>query len=133
MIAVNDANPDKPLRLLTSLLDLEAAQITALYRKRWQVELFFRWLKMYGHYTHLLSHTKAGAAWTFYVAVIGVTLLALHNGRRPSKYDLAMLSIVAAGGATLEDILPILKRRGRERELARLRDAKRRRSHPHSK
>ena len=39
VIAVNDANPDKPLRLLTSLLDLEAMVITALYRKHWQVEL----------------------------------------------------------------------------------------------
>ncbi len=133
VIAVNDANPDKPMRLLTSLLDLDATQITALYRKRWQIELFFRWLKMYGQYTHLLSGAKAGAAWTFYVAAIGVTLLALHHGRRPSKYDLAMLSIVAAGGATLEDILPILKRRHREREVARLRDAKRRKSHTPSK
>lgn len=132
VIAVNDADPLKPLRLLTSLMDLYAWQITALYRKRWQVELFFRWLKIHGHYTHLLSHNKDGAAWTFYIAVIGVTLLALHNGHRPGKYDLAMLSIVAAGGATLDDILPILKRRHRESELARIRDAKRRRSHKKS-
>jgi len=129
VIVVNDADPLKPIRLLTSLLDLHAWQIAALYRKRWQVELFFRWLKIHGQYTHLLSNNKDGAAWTFYVAIIGVTLLALHNGRRPSKYDLAMLSVVAAGGATLDDILPILKRRHRERELARIRDAKRRRSH----
>jgi hypothetical protein len=129
VIAVNDADPDRPMRLLTSLLDLEATAITALYRKRWQVELFFRWLKQYGRFTHLLSGARAGAAWTFYVAAIGVTLLALHQGRRPSKYDLAMLSIVGNGGATLEQILPILKRRHRERELARVRDGKRRRSH----
>ena len=88
---------------------------------------------MYGQFTRLLSGAKTGAAWTFYVAAIGVTLLALHQGRRPGKYDLAMLSIVAAGGATLEDILPILERRHRERELARQRDAKRRRSHTPSK
>jgi hypothetical protein len=129
VIAINDADSLRPMRLLTSLLDLHAWQITALYRKRWQVELFFRWLKIHGQYMHLLSGNKDGAAWTFYVAVIGVTLLALHNGRRPSKYDLAMLSVVAAGGATLDDILPILKRRHHERELARIRDAKRRRSH----
>lgn len=70
--------------------------------------------------------------WAFYVAVIGVTLLALVGDRRPSKYDMGMLSIVAAGGATLEDILPILNRRHRERELARIRDAKRRQSHKNS-
>jgi transposase len=133
VIVANDADPLKPMRLLSSLTDLGAYQIAALYRKRWQIELFFRWLKMYGNYTHLISHDKDGAAWAFYVAAIGVTLLAIVGNRRPSKYDLAMLSIVAAGGATLEDILPILKRRHRERDLARIRDAKRRRSHVKSK
>jgi hypothetical protein len=132
VIVANDADPAKPLRLLTSLLDLDAHQIAALYRKRWQVELFFRWLKMYGQYTHLISHEKKGAAWGFYVAVIGITLLAIVGQRRPSKYDLSMLSIVAAGGATLDEILPILKRRHRERDLARIRDANRRKSHTKS-
>jgi transposase len=129
VIVTNDADPDKPMRLLSSLMNLGADQIAALYRKRWQVELFFRWLKMYGNYTHLISHDKDGAAWAFYIAVIGVTLLAIVGDRRPSKYDLAMLSIVAAGGATLEDIVPILQRRHRERDLAKIRDAKRRKSH----
>jgi transposase len=129
VVVANDADPAKPMRLLTSLLDLPARQIGALYRKRWQVELFFRWLKMYGNYTHLISHDQGGATWAFYVAAIGVTLLALTGDRRPSKYDLALLSIVAAGGATLDEILPILRRRHRDRDLARARDAKRRRSH----
>ncbi len=133
VLVTNDADPAKPLRLLTSLMDLEAWQIGALYRKRWQVELFFRWFKMYGQYNHLLSHSPSGATWTFYIAVIGVVLLALYKGRRPSKYDLALLSIVANGGATLDDILPILERRHRERDMARARDAKRRRSHAPAK
>jgi hypothetical protein len=133
VIVTNDADPDKPMRLLSSLMDLGAYQIAALYRKRWQVELFFRWLKMYGNYTHLISHDQNGAAWAFYIAAIGVTLLAIIGQRRPSKYDLAMLSIVATGGATLEEIVPILNRRHRERDLAKIRDAKRRQSHVKSK
>jgi len=122
----NDADPQKPLRLLTSLRDLPAAQVALLYRQRWQVELFFRWLKTYGHFTRLLSHDRAGGAWGFYVSVIGVVLLALYEGRAPSKYDLALLSVVACRGATLQQILPILRRRHRERELARIADARRR-------
>ena len=66
------------------------------------------------------------------MAAIGVTLLALTGDRRPSKYDPAMLSIVAAGGATLDDILPILRHR-RERDPARACDAKRRQSHAKAK
>jgi hypothetical protein len=133
VIAVNDADPDKPLRLLTSLLELPARLVPALYRKRRQVELFFRWFKLYGNYTRLLSHDQDGAAWSFYVAAIGVTLLALMGNRRPNKYDMARRSIVAAGGARLEDVLPILERRFQEREKARLYDARRRQSHPKSR
>lgn len=132
VVVANDADPDKPMRLLTSLLEPPAFQIGALYRQRWQIELFFRWLKMYGNFGHLISHNQDGAAWAFYVAAIGVTLLALMNNRRPSKYDLAMLSIVANGGATLEEIVPILEDRHRECERTRLRDAKRRQSHAKS-
>ena len=74
---------------------------------------------------YILMHEILPALWVS----IGVTLLAIIGQRRPSKYDLAMLSIVAAGGATLEEIVPILNRRHRERDLAKIRDAKRRQSH----
>jgi hypothetical protein len=45
----------------------------------------------------------------------------LHTGYRPSKYMLAMLSI----GAELDDILPILRERERQCEVARLSAARR--------
>jgi hypothetical protein len=41
-----------------------------------------------------------------------------------SKYAYAMLSLVAAGGATLQEIIPILQRRERECELQRQRVAR---------
>lgn len=36
---------EKPIILLTDLLDRTATEIGAMYRKRWQIELFFRFLK----------------------------------------------------------------------------------------
>ena len=127
---IDQSDPTQTLRLLTSITDMTAAQIARLYRWRWQIELYFRWLKTYAHFDHLLSHSQKGAEWAFYISVIGVVLLALYEGKAPRKYDLAMLSIVVAGGATLEEILPILRRRHRERELAGARDARRTQSHP---
>jgi hypothetical protein len=41
-------SPDEPggvIRLLTNLHGEEAWAIALIYRHRWQVELFFRWLK----------------------------------------------------------------------------------------
>ena len=121
--------PDQPgetVRLLTNLLDLEAWGIGTLYRYRWQVELFFRWLKVYAHFDHLLSESRPGILLSFYVAVIGVLLSYLHTGVQPSKYAFSLLGLVASGAATLEDIAPILAERERRIALERARLARRR-------
>lgn len=114
------------VRLLTNLLDLSAEAITELYRHRWQIELFFRWLKCYAHFDHLLSHSRAGVLLNFYVVLIGVLLMYLHTGGRPSKYALMLLGMVAHSGGSLTDILPILRERERQCERDRKSAAARR-------
>ncbi len=122
------ASPDEPggtIRLLTNLLDVEAWVIGLLYRYRWQVELFFRWLKCFANFAHLITHSREGVLLSFYVAVIGVMLMYLHTGAKPSKYAFSLLSM-AAGGATLEEIMPILAERERRCALDRASAARRR-------
>lgn len=116
----------KKLRLITNLHDVSALTIALLYQQRWQVELFFRWFKSFGNFGHLISHSSEGALAHLYVTIIGVLLMYLHTGYRPSKYMFAMLSQVAAGGATLEEIIPILRERERRKELDRQSAARRR-------
>jgi hypothetical protein len=112
-------SPDEPggtIRLLTNLLDVEAWVIGILYRYRWHVELFFRWLKCFANFAHLISESRQGVLLSFYVAVIGVLLMYLQTGAKPSKYAFSLLGLVASGGATLEEIVPILAER--ERRIA---------------
>ena len=119
-------DPDRPIHLLTSLRDLDASVIGLLYRHRWQIELFFRWLKSYARFDHLISHNREGVLLHFYVAVIGVTLMYLHMGHRPSKYLFTMMGMVANGSATLEEVLPILRERERQCQMQRERVARKR-------
>lgn len=121
----NPDEPDKPVRLLTDLLDLSAAQIGLLYHHRWQVELFFRWLKVYANFDHLMSHGKNGVLLSFYVAVIGTVLMCLRQNRAPNKYDVMLLSMAACGNGTYADLAPIMARRARSCELARISQQKR--------
>ena len=123
-LVIADPATGKPIRVLTSLLELPAHIIGLLYRHRWQIELFFRWLKVIACFRHLISHSANGLSLQFYVAVIGTLLMYAHTGRRPSKYAFSLLSCVAGGQARLEEILPILERREREREVARARLAR---------
>jgi hypothetical protein len=126
VVILDPRNPGKPVRLLTNLLDVPAELVGDVYRWRWQIELFFRWLKVHAHFRHVISHGANGLTTWFYVAVIGVLLMYLHTGRKMSKYAYNMLCLVAQGGATLADVLPILERRERERDLDRQRLARKR-------
>jgi hypothetical protein len=125
-VVLRDPQTGKSIRVLTSLMDVPAYLIGVLYRHRWQIELFFRWLKVWGNFEHLISHSRNGLTIQFYVAVIGVLLTYLSTGHRVSKYAVSLLTFVAAGQATLEDILPILEKREREKQLERARLARKR-------
>jgi hypothetical protein len=114
------------MRLVTNLLDVPPEAVAELYRHRWQIELFFRWLKCYAHFDHLISHSRSGVLLNFYVVVIGVLLMYLHTGGRPSKYALVLLGLVANSGGSLESILPILRERERQCERDRKSAAARR-------
>jgi hypothetical protein len=116
----------KKLRLLTTLLDLSARQIGELYRYRWQIELFFRWLKIHANFAHLTSHSRNGITLSFYVAVIGAMLMCLHTQRSLSKYGYNLLSMVAAGWGSVADMLPILQEQERRSQRERERVAKKR-------
>ncbi len=113
------------IRLLTNLLEVEAWAIALLYRYRWQVELFFRWLKVFSNFSHLISHSREGVLLSFYVAVIGTLLMYLHTGAKPSKYAFSLLGLVASGASTLEEIAPILAERERRIALEAARRARR--------
>lgn len=116
------------VRLLTNLLELPAEVVAELYRHRWQIELFFRWLKCYANFNHLISHSRQGVLLNFYVVIVGVMLMYLHTGGRPSKYALVLLGMVANSGGSLESIMPILRERERQCEVARQGAARRRAS-----
>ncbi len=130
VVIVPKDDPENPVYLLTTLLDLDASMIGLLYRHRWQIELFFRWLKCYARFDHLISHSREGVLLNFYVAVVGVTLLYLHTGHRPSKYLFIMMGMVANGSASLEEIMPILRERERQSQLQRDRVARKRAEKP---
>lgn len=124
-IRIADAShPGHIVRILTNLLEIEAHLAGEVYRHRWQIELFFRWLKVHAHFRHLISHSRNGVLLSFYVAVIGVLLLYLHTGHKPGKYAYNLLCLVAQGSATLAEAIPILESRQRQSELAKLRLAR---------
>jgi hypothetical protein len=124
LVVLWDAANGQEVRILTSLLDLPAYLIGLLYRHRWQIELFLRWLKVWANFDHLFSHSPQGITLQFYVAVIACLLMYVASGRKPNKYAMFLLGQVAMGLATLEQILPMLDKIEREKQLERERLAR---------
>jgi hypothetical protein len=106
------------MRLLTNRLDLDAWMIALIYQHRWQVELFFRWLKCTAHFNHFFSEDEGGMTLQVYVTMIGLLLIAIETGAKPSKYDLALLSAAFSGLMPMDGALEIAARRRAERKRA---------------
>jgi hypothetical protein len=125
---INRKGEPEIIRLLSNLIDpkIAARVIGAIYRQRWQIELFFKWLKTFARMDHLLSTSRNGITFQLYVAVIGVLMMYVQSGRRVSLYALAALSRLARGQCTLDEAMAVIARRERERELNRASQARRR-------
>jgi DDE family transposase len=105
-VLVEVAGEKGPLRLLSSLEadELPAHAVAVLYRQRWMVELFFRWIKCLLGCRHWLAESARGVAMQIYCALIAALLLALYSGKRPGKRAMELIQFYLLGYATLEEL-----------------------------
>lgn len=75
----------KKLVFLTTRLDLSAADVAALYQKRWVIEIFFRWLKSNVNLKRPLGYSLAATMHTIYAALVAYCLGLLLAEWRPSQ------------------------------------------------
>jgi hypothetical protein len=92
------------LTLVTDKLDMDAELIALAYRYRWQIELFFRWLKCILGCRHLLSTCQNGVEIQVYLALIASLLIAVWVGRKPTKRTYEMLCFYFLGVVELDEL-----------------------------
>lgn len=94
------------IRLVTNLPPevLGAAEVGALYRRRWQVECFFRWIKCLLGTRHWLAESQNGVSVELYLALIAAMLLQIWTGRRPTKRMMELIQLYQLGWASLEEL-----------------------------
>jgi hypothetical protein len=92
------------LLIATDLLDVPAEVIALIYRKRWTVELFFRFFKYVLGCRHLLSHGANGIEIQVYLAIIVCMLIALWTGRKPTLRTIEMIRLHFIGWAELDEL-----------------------------
>ena len=101
---------DNVFQLLTTREDLSAELIGLIYRQRWQIELFFKWIKTILNCRHWLAESPAGATIQIYCVLIAVLLLRLWTGRQPNKRAVESLRLYWLGWAAKDELAKLLRR-----------------------
>src|ERR1700747_1611284 len=72
-----DPDTNKRLVFLTNNFALPAKTVAALYKKRWQVELFFKWIKQHLRIKHFYGTSKNAVKTQIWIAVSVYVLVAI--------------------------------------------------------
>jgi hypothetical protein len=105
---------DRPARdqivLLTNLLDVPAEIIALVYRHRWLIELFFRFLKHVLGCRRLLCEHPHGITLQAYCAILACLLLAEATGGSLNRRGYELISLYLMGWAEEDELIAGLKR-----------------------
>lgn len=93
---------------LTNNFETEAKNIALLYKQRWQVELFYRWIKQHLRITSFWDNTENAVKIQIYIAVIAYCLVAIveHDSRldRTTFNVLRVISRVLADKTNIKEL-----------------------------
>ena len=105
-----DRENAKQIILMTSLLDVPAEIVAAVYRLRWSIELFFRFFKHLLGCHRLLSQKSQGVTIQIYCALIACLLLAQATGGSVGRRAFDVLCLYLQGWADESEVLDVLAR-----------------------
>ena len=83
-----DAEHDRHLVFLTNNFDLPALTIAKLYRCRWQVELFFKWIKQHLRIKRFYGTTENAVKTQIWIAISVYVLVAIVKKRLKTEASL---------------------------------------------
>ena len=80
-----------PITIVTNDLSMAAEEISDLYRYRWQIELFFKWLKQNLHVKHMFGLSRQAVENQLFIALVTYCLLMII--KLNSSYDGPLLTV----------------------------------------
>ena len=99
----------KVLRIFTNDLDADACEIADLYKRRWAIELFFRWVKQTLKISHFVGVSDNAVRIQITVALIAFLLLRLAHEANPIvKSPLAFARLIRANLMQRREIASLL-------------------------
>jgi len=104
-IRFKDPETGKALVFLTNNFTLSAATICALYKARWQVELFFKWIKQHLRIKKFYGNSENAVKSQIWIAVSVYVLVAIIKKRL--NLDASLYTLLQILSVTLFEKMPL--------------------------
>lgn len=92
LIVAESLETKEELKFITNIRDLTAKEITDIYKRRWEIEVFFKFLKQELNFSHLISRNENGIKVTLYATLIlAILLLVFKEKNKIASYKIAKL------------------------------------------
>ena len=102
-----DQSLDKRLVFLTNDFDLPATTIAALYKSRWQIELFFKWIKQHLRIKSFYGTSQNAVKAQIWIAVSAYLLVAIVKKRL--GIELSLYTILQILSVSIFENTPLVK------------------------
>jgi len=104
-IRFRDKETDKTLVFLTNQMTLPASTICALYKSRWQVELFFKWIKQHLRIKRFYATSENAVKTQIWIAISVYVLVAIV--RKRLGLEVSLYTLLQVLSVTVFEKMPI--------------------------
>jgi transposase, IS4 family len=104
-VRFNDPESGKTLVFLTNQMTLPAATICALYKNRWQVELFFKWIKQHLRIKRFFGTSENAVKTQIWIAVSVYVLVAIV--KKKLQLNASLYTLLQILSVTLFEKMPL--------------------------
>jgi hypothetical protein len=104
-VRFNDPETGKTLIFITNQMTLPAMTICALYKNRWQVELFFKWIKQHLRIKRFFGTSENAVKTQIWIAVSVYVLVAII--KKKLQLDASLYTLLQILSVTLFEKMPI--------------------------
>src|SRR5208337_4204727 len=104
-VSYRDPKEGKALVFLTNNFDLPALTIAQLYKCRWRVELFFKWIKQNLRIKHFFGTTENAVKTQVWIAICVYVLVAIV--RKELRLELSLSQILQVLSVNVFEQVPL--------------------------
>ena len=123
LVGYIDKQTNKEFTFLTNNFQLSAYTIAQIYKSRWQIEIFFKWIKQNLKIKSFLGTSKNAVLVQIWIAMIYYLLLSFIKFQTKYRYSLLDLSrIFEEAAMDMVNIIDLLSCRDYDRFRARIRE-----------